>query len=416
MMAVRSVVSVRHSAVTVICGVIPSRGKQVTHDADHREHDRDGTARDQPRVQRRLDVAQVLPVEADLQQGPTEQQQQHVLRLAPHRRPPSASTPASSAQPIAARNVVGANLAANPRPNTPDCNATSLTSTAGPTTRNTSRGSSGNADSDAATNASASLHSASTTASTAITSTASTMCPASESNTEAGTTMFSTAEVSAPSTRNPLASTRSCLAVSANTASRDSPAPRSTRRSARSANHSSRPNRAHSQPITTAVPIDPRNRATTIRGSPGKATAADTSTTGLTAGAASRNVSAAAGGTPCCISRRDTGTDAHSQPGSASPASPATGTAAASLRGSSRRNAAGGTNAAIRPLISTPSTRNGKACTTTATNTVAPVWIAGWSSIRTSGPLSSRASTSSTHKTSSEVMAPRFLGASGRLG
>ena len=31
-------------------------------------------------------------------------------------------------------------------------------------------------------------------------------------------------------------------------------------------------------------------------------------------------VSATAGGTPCCISRRETGTDAHSQPGSATPA------------------------------------------------------------------------------------------------
>src|SRR5215470_19482853 len=216
MMAVRSVVSVRHSAVTVICGVIPSRGKQVTHDADHREHDRDGTARDQPRVQRRLDVAQVLPVEADLQQGPTEQQQQHVLRLAPHRRPPSASTPASSAQPIAARNVVGANLAANPRPNTPDCNATSLTSTAGPTTRNTSRGSSGTVDSDAATNASASLHSASTTASSAITTIPTSTCPVREAIHDAGTRTFSTLAVSPPSTKNPPEETRSWRVVSRN--------------------------------------------------------------------------------------------------------------------------------------------------------------------------------------------------------
>src|SRR5215207_8608770 len=384
--------------VTVL-GLVPAAlGAQITQDADDRQHDRDHPAGDQPGLQRRLDIAQVLAVEADLQHRPAEKQQQDVLGFAPHRTPPSTSTPTSDAHTIATTNVTGANLVANRRPNTPDCSAMSLTSTAGPTTRNTSLGSNGSADSDAATNASASLHSASTTASTAITRMANSICPASESNTCGGTSTLSTAEVSAPSTRNPLASTRSCRAVSANSASLDSPL-RSTRRRARSANHSKRPNLAHSQPIAIAVASEPKNLATTIRGSPGNATAVDTSTTGLTAGAASRNAIAAAGGTPCCMSRRDTGTEAHSQPGSASPASPATGTAAAWLRGSSRRSACGGTNAAISPLISTPSTRNGNACTTTATKTVAPVWIPGRSSIRTSGALSSSARASSRQNT-----------------
>ena len=81
--------------------------------------------------------------------------------------------------------------------------------------------------------------------------------------------------------------------------------------------------------MITAVASEPRKRASTIPGSPGNATAVDTSTTGLIAGAASRNASAAAGGTPWPMSRRATGTEAHSHPGSTTPAAPATGTAAA---------------------------------------------------------------------------------------
>jgi len=50
-----------------------------------------------------------------------------------------------------------------------------------------------------------------------------------------------------------------------------------------------------------------------MAGSPGKATAVATSTTGLIAGAASRKVNAAASGRPWPINRRATGTEAHSQ-------------------------------------------------------------------------------------------------------
>ena len=52
------------------------------------------------------------------------------------------------------------------------------------------------------------------------------------------------------------------------------------------------------------------------------------------------------------------------------PATPATGTARAVFEGSRRRSAEAGTNAAIAPEISTPSTRNGIAWTQIATNTV----------------------------------------------
>ena len=68
-----------------------------------------------------------------------------------------------------------------------------------------------------------------------------------------------------------------------------------------------------------------------------------TSTTGFTAGAASRNVTAAAGATPRDISRPAIGTELHSQPGRATPAAAATGTARTGRLGSSRANAEGGT-------------------------------------------------------------------------
>lgn len=50
--------------------------------------------------------------------------------------------------------------------------------------------------------------------------------------------------------------------------------------------------------MTSAVASEPARRATTIAGSPGKATAVATSTTGLIAGADKRNVNAAALGAP----------------------------------------------------------------------------------------------------------------------
>src|SRR5204862_336472 len=89
----------------------------------------------------------------------------------------------------------------------------------------------------------------------------------------------------------------------------------------------------HSSPPTTvAASTATTNRPTTIPGRPGNATLVATSTTGLIAGADSRNASAAAGGTPRRINAPATGTDPHSQPGSAAPARPATGTASSGRR------------------------------------------------------------------------------------
>ena len=174
-------------------------------------------------------------------------------------------------------------------------------------------------------------------------------------------------------------------------------------RRARSAIHSAFPNRCHSQPSAHAVASEPRNRASTMRGSPGNATAVATSTTGLIAGAASRNVSAAASGTPWPISRRATGTDAHSHPGSTRAAAPATGTAAAGRAGRARRSTAGDTNAAMTPESSTPNTRNGSACTQTATNTVAAVCRTGADSASVISGRASTAASSTAQNTCSDV-------------
>jgi len=103
------------------------------------------------------------------------------------------------------------------------------------------------------------------------------------------------------------------------------------------------PKRAHSSPTMTATASEATNRASTNSGRPGKATAVAISTTGLIAGADSRKVSAAAGGTPRDISPPATGTEPHSHPGSSSPAAPATGTAAAWFEGRILRKTLGGT-------------------------------------------------------------------------
>ena len=122
--------------------------------------------------------------------------------------------------------------------------------------------------------------------------------------------------------------------------------------------------------MAMATRNDAAKRATTIIRSFGKATAVDTSTTGLIAGAAKRKVSAAAGGVPCEMSRPAIGTEPHSQPGSASPAAPAAGTAKSWRFGTMRCTRSGDTNAAIAPLITTPRTKNGSACKLIETNSV----------------------------------------------
>src|SRR5918998_4822968 len=104
------------------------------------------------------------------------------------------------------------------------------------------------------------------------------------------------------------------------------------------------------------------------------------------------------------MSRRATGTDAHSQPGSTSPAAPATGTAAAGRVGNTPRSTAGERNAAIAPESSTPSTRNGSACTQMATNTVAAVCSTGTDSASTSSGRARIATSNTAQNTCIEVM------------
>ena len=116
----------------------------------------------------------------------------------------------------------------------------------------------------------------------------------------------------------------SCRQAARNAAVRDRPV-RSGRAGMRS--QSARPSRSHSQPMTTEVARLATSRATTICGRPGNATDVATSTTGLIAGADSRNASAAAGVTPRRTSAPAIGTEPHSQPGRIAPATPATGTA-----------------------------------------------------------------------------------------
>ncbi len=99
----------------------------------------------------------------------------------------------------------------------------------------------------------------------------------------------------------------------------------------------------------------------------------DASTTGLIAGAESRNAIAAAGVTPRFISAADTGTEAHSQPGRITPDALATGTARAGCFGSAFAKNDAGTNAVSAADSSTPSTRKGSAWTVTPTNIVAQV-------------------------------------------
>ena len=115
---------------------------------------------------------------------------------------------------------------------------------------------------------------------------------------------------------------------------------------------------------------DASNRAHTISGWFGNATDVATSTTGFTAGAARRKVSAAAVGTPREIMRRATGTELHSHPGSAIPAIAAVGTAKSGRCGRARAIHSVGTSTAIPAEIRTPRTRNGRACSTIARNTV----------------------------------------------
>ena len=158
------------------------------------------------------------------------------------------------------------------------------------------------------------------------------------------------------------------------------------------------PRATQASPTTIEVTSEATSRASTIAGRPGKATAVDTSTTGLIAGADSRKASAAAGVTPRETNRPAMGTEPHSQPGRAAPASAATGTARAGRRGSQRARVVGGTKASMAPLTTTPRTRNGIDCTAMATKMVDQLCTDGRSN--TPVPIRPRTAAAATRPTS----------------
>src|SRR5215211_1772021 len=265
----------------------------------------------QPGGQPGPDVVEHLP--APPQPGgrrPQDHQQQAAGLLVGHR---NTTWPTSSAQQTATAKVRGANRAANRRPNMPDCMAISFTSTAGPTTRKTSRAVSENSRRLAATNASASEQMANSTASPPRASTDSAGWSATASSSDRGTKTCNVAAAAAPTTSHPPASQRSWRAAELKASQRDPSPVAATRPRARST-QASPPTRHQTSPTAMEVPSEPRKRAATILGCPGKATAVATRTTGFTAGAASMNVSAAAGWTPRAHSRPAIGTEAHSHP------------------------------------------------------------------------------------------------------
>src|SRR5664280_2211179 len=295
--------------------------------------------------------------------------------------------------------VSGANRTANLRPNTPACMAASLTSTAGPTVRNTSLPTTGMVENEAATNASASEHNARMNARPAIRAMDRNNDDPMPSMMCAGTIVLNVAAAAAPITRNPAAWVKSPRTVDRNTRHPDCP---SAATGTRGFIHSGRPIRSQVQPTMTAVSSPAASLAQTIIGSLVNATAVAISTIGLIAGADSMNASDADGRTPRSISRLEIGTDPHSHPGSAAPHTVATGTASAALLGMILANTRAGTNAAIAPDTTTPSTRNGVACTQMATNTVDQLCMTGWLSQLASGPRSTMASSSTAPKSSSE--------------
>jgi hypothetical protein len=81
----------------------------------------------------------------------------------------------------------------------------------------------------------------------------------------------------APRTSQPPACRKSCWAVWVNDCQRVWP---STLRCRVRSIQASRPSRAHNRPTATAVANEAMNRAATISGRPGKATAVDTRTPG----------------------------------------------------------------------------------------------------------------------------------------
>ena len=131
------------------------------------------------------------------------------------------------------------------------------------------------------------------------------------------------------------------------------------------------------------------------------------STTGLIAGADSRKAIAGPIATPRESRAAATGTDPHSQPGSAQPAMPAIGTARAARSGSARVKNDGGTNTAMAVEISTPSARNGEAWMQIAAKTVVQADTDGVESRPLKANLATTATSSSAQNTSVEPIRRR---------
>src|SRR6476659_2366748 len=123
--------------------------------------------------------------------------------------------------------------------------------------------------------------------------------------------------------------------------------------------------------IATSIPIV--NRPMTITHSesrPRYATNVDAITTGFTIGAASMNVTAAAGARPLRASRRATGTDPHSHTGNAIPAIAAAGSWTARGSVASFANVEAGTKTSISAETSAPRATNGMASINSDPNTM----------------------------------------------
>nr|BFE49949.1 hypothetical protein GCM10017745_33760 [Saccharothrix mutabilis subsp. capreolus] len=133
-------------------------------------------------------------------------------------------------------------------------------------------------------------------------------------------------------------------------------------------------------------------------------------TTGLTAGAESRNASAAAGVIPLRTNAPATGTEPHSQPGSTNPVAAAAGTANTGLRGNALTKNDRGTKTAMAADNATPNARNGKACNTMDTNTVAQVCTTGARKTPPNTPRTTKTTSRSPANTSTDPILRRTSG------
>src|SRR5690606_5574429 len=295
-----------------------------------------GATDHQERAEARLRVAQVGPAQAGVEQRDPDQEQQHALGVAAHQ---SITDPNATAASTATANVTGANRTANPVPKAAICAASWRRSTSGPTTRKARRAVRENWLNAATTNASAAELTENRTASRASATTAKAGLAAIAASHRGGRSVVRAATANAPSTRKPPARTTSLRHESQKAS--HLLAGSCTLAPAAAGNHPGRPSLSQSRPRTTAAVRQAKNRAATISGCAGNATAVATRTTGLNAGAANSNVSAAAAATPLRIRAAAVGTAASLSVGRMAPATPATGTAATGVSGNSRRRSCG---------------------------------------------------------------------------